>query len=198
MGKQTKRAELIDAYIAGTGAVAIVAVEGIWRAVPWADRNGTSVVAVLKNASHAELVLSMAGAGSTPIAIDQAAQMVGAKTCDIELTIGAAAADIDQLEANVKAWGASGGLSRMNAAYKRHRALCIATGEPSPSYSDYLHKFKIKIAALMGNNIAAGVEKFDGVFALTPDPLPSISRRDHEGGSEQSRSLDRHREPSTF
>lgn len=186
-----KRDDLIAALIGGRAPVIVALIRGEnseirAEAAPWPGAESWSAsnlveAIVLAKQSHAELVVAlMPDGGSVPslatAALRRASLDLGAASQSRDQVLTAAAAEIDELEQQVKAWNATGGLSKINAAYKRYRTICIATSTAAVSYSDYLHAYKLKVAAQIGRNLALGVPKFTGVLDVQPDPLPAIKR----------------------
>lgn len=197
--KSNPKDELVAAYLSALDLTVIFLATATenpkfvsFEMMPWpATRTveGTELIEVFTFAKsgHAQLVMdicsvaaeAIAGIEGARSAFDEAVALVGATWRSYSDLVGGALADIDELEQHLKAWNASGGLSRFNAAYKRYRELCAGTALPCISYSAYLHEYKLKMANLVGANVAAGQAKFDGLASLRPDPTPEIKRRDH-------------------
>jgi hypothetical protein len=183
-----KRDDLIAGLIAGKAPAIVALVRGPdaeirAESAPWPGSESWSAAAVvdamvLAKQSHAELVAAMVRASRDAdeaiASMRRMADELGAAPQTVDQVIAAAAAEVDELEVQVKAWNATGGLSKINAAYKRYRTLCIATAATAVSYSDYLHAYKLKVADQVGRNLALGAPKFTGVLDIQPDPLPSI------------------------
>lgn len=184
----TKKSELEAAYLEGLGAtvIALIANPGIsFEMAPWPGAEHwrpAEIVAVycFERASHAEMVMLSLTTMPTDAEeamrlLSQAVDAVGAQWQSVEQIVEGAASVTAEIEMHVTAWNKSGGLSDFNAAYKMHRQRCLATSQIATSYSDFLHAFKLKIARVVGENIAAGRPKYDGVGRMQPDPLPAVA-----------------------
>lgn len=171
MGKLNRRDQLISAYLDGLGIVVVepASAGGPARACRFGDKSGPPGSLILRSASHADLVLGICGEDATAAEIEEACRATGADILISDTVLRDAGAEIDFLDEQMKAWNSAGGLARLNSAFKQARAAAVATHQSAPSYSDYQHSFKLKIAGLMGKNLALGRHRFDGVFALIPD-----------------------------
>ncbi|QOZ25305.1 hypothetical protein [Bradyrhizobium sp. CCBAU 51753] len=189
--RQRRLDQLMAAYIAGRSLTIAVAIDngagvirleaGLWPGpIPAEGERGEEAFVFTKSA-HAELVVAQCSSTSSidalKIDFEIAAAAVGATWEQPVKVLAAAADEIRELETQLDAWNKSGGLRTMNAAYKQYRALAVATAAPALSYSDYLHAYKVKVAHLVGQNVARGLPKHTGILALVPDPLPSVPWR---------------------
>jgi hypothetical protein len=98
--------------------------------------------------SHAELVLATIGpeglagrpAGALVDAIERTAAMLGAPHQTPEQLHKAAADQVAEITARVKAAGLSGRLKRWNAAYKQYRLAQLEKSEPAIPYANYIEQ----------------------------------------------------------
>lgn len=93
---------------------------------------------------------------------------LGAQWQTTQEVVGKAGIEVDSIERQVEALNKSGGLRPLNKKYKTYRLAMQRTGEGAMSYSDYLQFFKVKVAKLVGQNVAAGIDKFTGLSAIAP------------------------------
>jgi hypothetical protein len=181
MGKA--RTELMLAYVGGLGLSAIRV---------WTDKTGETPCwltcetepAVVEadgprvmfdtlwfsKASHAELVLAACPQGRIDLSASEVrdqltgiAASLGAEWRSTAQIIESAEKAVEEIEQHVKALNASGGLAPLNAGYKKYRLAMQATGEPAMNYAAHLLSFKLKMAKLIAENVAAGVDKFAGL-----------------------------------
>lgn len=82
--------------------------------------------------------------------------------------------EVDGIERQVEALNKSGGLRPLNAKYKAYRIAMMNTGEAAVNYSAYLQFFKIKVAHLVGQNVAAGADKYAGIAKIAPSLISNM------------------------
>lgn len=92
---------------------------------------------------------------------------------------------VGEVERHVAALNTSGGLASFNSAYKSYRLAMQETGEPAMNYAAYLHGFKLKMVRRIGENVAAGVDKFAGLASVVPGSV--FARTDRFNDSERSK-----------
>lgn len=80
--------------------------------------------------------------------------------------VASAGREVDLIERQIEALKAAGGLKQLNSGYKAYRLAMQGTGEAAINYGAYLHSFKVRVAALIGRNVAAGAGRYDGVSVM--------------------------------
>lgn len=138
--------------------------------------------------SHAEIVFEqcLVVMGSEPDApISKPAGEVRDCIVNVSADLGAvwqstadvvadAAREVDEIERQVEALNRSGGLQPLNKKYKTYRLAMQKTGGLVTSYSSYLHIFKLKVAKMVGNNVAAGTGKYAGLAMVAPTLISTV------------------------
>jgi hypothetical protein len=200
------KAELMLAYVGGLGLTAIKVLVGnagetpCWlqiQAEPDLIESDGPLVTFdtlwFSKASHAELVyqqclavldveqdvaINLCAAEVRDTVVNEAGNLGAAWRLTQEIVATAETA-VDEVERHIVALNASGGLSSLNAGYKRYRLAMQATGVAATTYSTYLLGFKIKMAKRIAENVASGADKFAGLSSIFPGSL-GIFRREEE------------------
>jgi hypothetical protein len=198
MSMKTKpKTELMLSYVGALGLSAIKVMVGktgeslsllVLEAEPaLTEQGGPEAFETLwfAKANHAELVmmnclddLGAVGAERDGI-IDLPASTVRDYVVNIAAGLGAewrttaqivesAGEAIEEIEKNVEALNKSGALRPLNARYKAYRFAMMAAGEAAINYSAYLQVFKLRVAKLIGQNVAIGAGRYQGFSEIIP------------------------------
>lgn len=76
--------------------------------------------------------------------------------------------EVEEIERQIEALNKSGGLQPLNKKYKSYRLAMQKTGEAATSYSAYLQIFRLKVAKMIGENVASGASKYAGFSMIAP------------------------------
>lgn len=194
MAASKAKSELVAAYIGALGlsAIRVLGERGqCWielepEALPEVADDTSIERFWFAKAQHAELVLMNCsddfrnmGAIGTDGGLDLSITVVRDHVVNVASGLGAewrTTAEVfknaeevaGEIEKNVEALNKTGALRPLNARYKAYRFAMMGSGKSAINYSAYLQFFKLRVAKLIGQNVAAGVGRYEGFSAIIP------------------------------